>query len=53
MSSGTTVYNLTEHSNQGSRILTTTPSMIGGTTWNSNGYWSFDGVNMTLFILEH
>ena len=29
LSSGTTVYNLTEHSNQGSRILTTTPSMNG------------------------
>ena len=43
--SGTTVYNLTNHSNQGARVLTTTPSMQGGTTWNSNGYWTFDGVN--------
>ena len=48
--SGTAVYNLTQHSNQGSRILTTTPSMIGGTTWNSNGYWTFDGVNSVIYF---
>ena len=47
--SGTTVYNLTEHSNQGARVLTTTPSM-NGATWNSNGYWSFDGVNDTIYF---
>ena len=47
--SGTTVYNLTEYSNQGSRILTTTPSM-NGATWNSDGYWSFDGVNDTIYF---